>query len=128
MENLEKGALWVGRSLLGLYFLLPGVAKFINPDMHLDLMRLHQVPLAEPLLWVAGLANIVLGLLLLANRYVAYAAYGCVLYILVINIMLHDFWNFDGIKGAHETQNFVKNLGILAGCLILASFSRPRAE
>ncbi len=26
MENLEKGALWVGRSLLGLYFLLPGVA------------------------------------------------------------------------------------------------------
>ncbi len=34
MENLEKGALWVGQ-LLGLYFLLPGVAKFINPDMHL---------------------------------------------------------------------------------------------
>ncbi|MGC6475592.1 MAG: DoxX family protein [Parvibaculales bacterium] len=127
-ERFEKASLVIGRSLLGLYFLLPGLAKFINPQMHIELMQRHQVPFAEPLLWIAGVANIVLGLLLLANRHVAYAAYGCVLYILVINIMLHDFWNFDGIEGAHETQNFVKNLGILAGCLILASFSRARAD
>jgi putative oxidoreductase len=35
--------------------------------------------------------------------------------------MLHDFWNFDGMEGAHELQNFVKNLAVLAGLLVLAS-------
>jgi putative oxidoreductase len=50
------------------------------------------------------------------------AAYGCALYIVIINFNLHDFWNFSGMEGQHETQNFVKNLGILAGCLMLAGF------
>jgi putative oxidoreductase len=40
----------------------------------------------------------------------------------IINFNLHDFWNFSGMEGQHETQNFVKNLGILAGCLMLAGF------
>jgi putative oxidoreductase len=35
---------------------------------------------------------------------------------------LHDFWNFSGLEGEHEGQNFFKNLGILAGCLMLAGF------
>jgi putative oxidoreductase len=35
---------------------------------------------------------------------------------------MHDFWNFSGDPSqAHETQNFVKNLGIAAGFLILAT-------
>lgn len=86
-------------------------------------MQRHNIPLADPLLLIAGIANLVLGGLLLANRHVRLASYGCALYILVINFNLHDFWNFSGIEGAHETQNFVKNLGIFAGCLMLAGFN-----
>ncbi len=52
------------------------------------------MPFAEPLLFLAGIANFVLGGLLLANRHVRLAAYGCVLYILLVNFNLHDFWNF----------------------------------
>ena len=34
---------------------------------------------------------------------------------------IQDFWNLAGDPTqAHETQNFVKNLGILAGLLILS--------
>ena len=91
--------------------------------MHIDLMTRHNIPFADPLLFIAGVANLALGGLLIANRYVGYAAYGCVAYILVINVSLHDFWNFSGMEGAHETQNFVKNLGIMAGCLVLAGFT-----
>ena len=41
---------------------------------------------------------------------------------IVINIYIHDFWPLtDGINKAHETQNFVKNLAICAGLLVLAS-------
>ncbi len=123
-KKLDTVALTVGRSLLGVYFVLPGLAKFASWQMHVDMMVKHNIPLAEPLLFIAGLANLILGGLLLANKQVWLAAYGCVAYILVINLCLHDFWNYTGIEGAHELQNFVKNLGILAGCLVLASYAR----
>jgi len=44
--------------------------------------------------------------------------------IILINLNLHDFWNiYEGVDARHETQNFVKNLGILAGLLALAAVS-----
>ena len=126
-SKLDEFALPIGRILLALYFIAPGIAKFTAWQQHIDLMQHHNVPFASPLLFLAGVANLVLGGFLLANRHVRIAAYGCVFYILLVNFNLHDFWNFSGIEGAHETQNFVKNLGILAGCLILAGFT-PRQE
>ena len=120
--------MFLGRSLLAFYFILPGVAKFAAWQTHIDLMNHHNVPFAYLLLFLAAIANFVLGSLLLVNRHVQVAAYGCVLYILLVNFSLHDFWNFSGIEGAHETQNFVKNLGILAGCLILAGFTSKQAK
>ena len=123
MSQIEQPALFLGRSLLALYFIIPGVAKIAAWQTHIDLMHHHNVPFACPLLFAAAIANFVLGGLLLANRHVQLAAYGCILYILIVNLSLHDFWNFSGIEGAHETQNFFKNLGILAGCLMLAGFT-----
>ena len=122
-KRIDELALPVGRILLGLYFVLPGFAKFADWQMHIELMLNHNVPFTGPLLLLAGIASLLLGSMLLSNRHVRLAAYGCAVYIIVININLHDFWNFSGIEGAHETQNFVKNLGILAGCLMLAGFT-----
>ena len=128
MNKLDKIALIAGRILLGLYFVLPGIAKFVDWQSHIDLMQHHNVPFAAPLLLLASIANLLLGFMLLTSRFVREAAYGCVLYILVINFNLHDFWNFSGMEGAHETQNFVKNLGIMAGCLVLAGFAAKQEK
>ena len=59
----------------------------------------------------------------MTDRFVRFSALGLVAYILVINVLLHDFWNFTGVQGGHELQNFIKNLGILAGLLVLAGIS-----
>jgi putative oxidoreductase len=109
-----------GRWLIALYFFIPGVMKFAAFPLHVSLMEAHNVPFAAPLLIIAALVNIVGSLLLFSNRFVRFTSLGFVLYILIINVTLHDFWNFDGTTAAHEVQNFVKNLGILAGLLILA--------
>lgn len=116
-----------GRILVGLYFLLPGILKFVAFPMHVSLMTGHGITYAAPLLVVAGVVQVAGALLLMANRFVRFVALGFVAYILVINVMLHDFWNFTGAEAAHETQNFIKNLGILAGLLVLAGMSRWRA-
>ena len=123
MERFQSVSLRTGQVLLGLYFILPGLAKFADWQTHIDLMTRHNVPFADPLLFIAAIANLGLGGLLLANRYVAYAAFGCAAYIIVINFSLHDFWNFTGMEAAHETQNFVNILGIMAGCVMLAGFT-----
>ena len=115
-----------GRVLLALYFLLPGVLKFVAFPMNIALMNAHGVPNPAPLLVVAGVAQVTGALLLMTGRFVRFNALGFVAYILVINVLLHDFWNFSGQQGGHELQNFIKNLGILAGLLVLAGVSRWR--
>lgn len=115
-----------GRVLVGLYFLLPGLMKFVAFPMHVSLMSGHGIANAAPLLVVAGVAQVVGALLLMTGRFVRFNALGFVAYILVINVFLHDFWNFSGAEGGHELQNFIKNLGILAGLLVLAGASRWR--
>jgi putative oxidoreductase len=41
---------------------------------------------------------------------------------ILINIYIHDFWSLAGDPSyAHEMQNFVKNLAIAAGLLVLAT-------
>lgn len=112
-----------GRVLLALYFLLPGILKFVAVPMNIGLMSAHGIPNPAPLLFVAGVAQVAGALLLMTGRFVRFNALGLVAYILVINVMLHDFWNFSGVQGAHELQNFIKNLGILAGLLVLAGLS-----
>jgi putative oxidoreductase len=116
-------AVTTGRWLLALYFLVPGIMKFLAFPMHVGLMTLHKVPFPAQLLVIAGSAQIIGALLLMANRFVRFTALGFVIYIILINLLLHDFWNFTGIVAGHELQNFIKNLGILAGLLVLAGYA-----
>ena len=119
----------VGRSLLGLYFLLPGVAKFLDWERHISLMETHEMPLIAPLLVTAGICQIMGGICLLVNRQVVIAALGLAVMVLLININLHDFWNiYEGVNPEREAQNFVKNLGIFAGLLLLAAMTQDTAE
>ena len=115
-----------GRVLLALYFLLPGIAKLLAPATQLSLMQHHGLAYAAILLMIAGGAQVLGALALLANRHVRKVCLGFVLYILLINGLMHDFWNFTGTEAAHEAQNFIKNLGILAGLLVLAAISPKR--
>ena len=49
--------------------------------------------------------------------------------VLIINLNLHDFWNtYEGVNTQHETQNFVKNLGIFAGLLLIAALNMPQSS
>lgn len=117
--------LTVGRVLLALYFLVPGIMKFVSWDMHIQLMEKHNMPFVPVLLALAGIFQIVAALMLIANRFTGIVALLLAGLVLVINISLHDFWNFSGLDGVHEMQNFIKNLGIFAGLLVLSGHSLP---
>jgi putative oxidoreductase len=41
--------------------------------------------------------------------------------VLVISIIMHNFWALEeGLQRGHEMQNFIKNMAIMAGLLVLA--------
>lgn len=115
-----------GRILLGLYFLLPGLMKVAAWDMHVTMMSAHNVPSPALLLFIATAAEIIAGLCLILRIHVRLMAMGCALLVIIINVMMHDFWNFQDAVGAHEMQNFIKNLGIFAGLLVLTTVSPKR--
>ena len=114
----------VGRSLLALYFFLPGIMKFIDWDRHVALMETHGMIMVPVLLALAGVLQVGASICLLMNKQVAVCSLGLACMVLLINVNLHDFWNlYEGVDVNHEMQNFVKNLGIFAGLLLLGAMN-----
>lgn len=125
---LNTALLTSGRVLLALYFLLPGIMKFVSWDMHITLMAKHNMVMIPQLLAIAGVFQISAAIALILNRYTFIVSLMLAGLVLVINVSLHDFWNYGGVEAAHEMQNFIKNLGIFAGLLVLAGHSRCGAQ
>ena len=112
----------VSRLLLALYFLAAGIGKFTSWDMHVALMETHNMVMVTVLLAIAGVTQVVGSICLLFNKQVVICALGFAVMTLLINLNLHDFWNiYEGVDVKHETQNFIKNLGVFVGFLLLAA-------
>ncbi len=122
INKLDDISILAGRSLLGLYFLGPGIAKIYNYPNYVAVMQQNEVPLTMLALPAVILIQVIGGVMLILNQNIKVFAWALFLTTMVINIYIHDFWTLeDGIGKAHETQNFVKNLAICAGLLVLAS-------
>ena len=114
----------LGRFLLGLYFLLPGLAKVFLFQENLEVVIEREVPFPSFSLSLMAVVQIFFGLMLMFGKLVHTGSIVLVIATLLINFYIHDFWNMsDNPDQAHETQNFVKNLGIMAGLLILSKKS-----
>ena len=111
----------VGRVLIGIYFLLPGIAKVFLFSANLEVVIAKEVPFPVFSLSIVAMAQIIWGSFIIFGKHLKISSIALVITTLLINFYIHDFWNLSGDPNqAHETQNFVKNLGILAGLLILS--------
>ncbi|NND82271.1 MAG: DoxX family protein [Gammaproteobacteria bacterium] len=122
LKNLDPLFFILGRSLLGLYFIGPGIMKITGYAGTLALMQSKGVPLAELLLPLTIVIQIGLGAMLIAGKQLRVSALLLFGLVMLINIFIHNFWSMQGEPGyAHEMQNFIKNLGIAAGLLVLST-------
>ena len=121
LRKLDSVYYILGRGLLGSYFLLPGIMKVMQYDGTLSLMQLKGVPFSDMLLPVTIFLQITLGLFLIVGKVVRVSALLLFGMTLLINLFIHNFWALGGDPSyAHELQNFIKNLGVAAGLLVLA--------
>ena len=125
MDNIQRAVFLTGRVLLGLYFIVPGLMKVMNFDGTAEYMAAHGmvfIPFFLVLTIVLQLGGGVCLLIGFRQSEVSFVLAGLVL---LINLVMHDFWSMEqGLERAHETQNFIKNMAIMAGLLVLAGGQR----
>ncbi len=111
----------VGRLTLAAFFLVPAWLKISGFSATAELIALKGVPAARFMLVVAILVEAVAGAMLALGYKTRMAALTLFAYVLVINIVMHDYWEVrDSLDAAYELQLFVKNLAIAGALLLLA--------
>ena len=85
-------------------------------------MRMKGVPFSSVLLPLTIVIQLLGGIFLILGRNLRLTAFILFGLTIVINIYIHNFWTLNGDPSqGHEIQNFVKNLAIAAGLLVLAT-------
>ena len=127
MNVLENACLLAGRLLMGAYFILPGVQKIIGFDKMTNYMEAHGVPMVSVFLPLTILLQISAGAAIVVGYRGKVAAFILAGLTFIISIYMHDFWSMvKGIEQAHELQNFIKNIAIMSGLLIVAALGTGR--
>lgn len=116
----------VGRILIAAIFLTSGIAKLADPAGTAGYMSAAGVPAPEVLAIIAGLAEVLGGLALVFGLLTRLGALGLVVYMAIITVVMHGFWNFEGAEREMQMVQFMKNLAIIGGILQVVAFGPSR--
>jgi putative oxidoreductase len=117
----------VARILLAAEFVIAAHSKATGWSAQAAYMAAHGMTMIPPLLG-AALAVEVVGSLCLATGFNARGAAAILfVYLGIVSIRLHDFWNIANpmAAGGAQTQ-FFKNLGMMGGLLMMAAYGPGR--
>lgn len=111
-----------GRVLLGLYFIVPGITKITGWSGTVDYMASHGMVFITFFLVLTIILQIGGGTALVVGWRTKPVAFVLAGLTLVISLVMHDFWTLPAgeLQTGHETQNFIKNMAIMAGLLVAA--------
>jgi putative oxidoreductase len=111
-----------GRVLLSLIFLLSGLGKIIDWDGNAQVMASQGLPLIPLLLVGAIVTELAGGLSVLLGWKARWGALLLFLYLIPTTLIFHDFWTFTGPEMQTQLVNFLKNLSIMGGLLLVAAY------
>ena len=110
----------LGLALIGLFFVWGGLNHFrIFRDVR-TMLADRGWPLPGVFLTVASLWEAVAGAVLASGFYTAWAAAALIVFVLLANVLLQDFWNQEGDAHDAALNGFMINMGLVGG-LVLAT-------
>ena len=119
-DSIDKYIYLTGRVVIGLYFLVPGISKVLSFPEYIQIVTINEVPFPAFSLILVILCQLIFGSSIILGRFLKLGSLILAINIILFNFYIHDFWNInDVINQKHEMQNFIKNIAILAGLLIL---------
>ena len=85
-------------------------------------MASHGMTFITPLLAMALLIEVVGSVCVLLGFRARAAAAVMFVYLGIVSVRLHDFWNLSGMAAAGTQTQFFKNLGMMGGLLMVAVY------
>ena len=122
-DAVRYGALpFVARLLIDAEFLVALNGKISGWSGQASYMASHGMRFIGPLLGAALAIELLGSICLISGWQARRAAAVMFIYLAIVSVTLHDFWNRTGNSaGANQTE-FFKNLGIMGGLLMIAVY------
>jgi putative oxidoreductase len=117
--NVSNTAVLVGRILLGALFIISGFGKISGYDGTAGYMAAKGMPLVNVLLPAAIAIELGGGLLLAVGYKARWAALAIFLFLIPTTLIFHAFWGIDPKEAAMQQINFLKNVSIAGGMLMV---------
>jgi putative oxidoreductase len=126
LTDAQNALALLGRVLLAWLFVPAGWAKIAGFSGLTGYIASKGVPFPELCAAIAIVAELGLGLLLLAGWKARWAALGLAIFVAVITPIFHNYWAMPEAQAMMQKQAFDKNLGVVGGLLALAAFGPGR--
>jgi putative oxidoreductase len=120
--TLRSGVALLGRILISVIFLASGFNKFAHLGMTAGYMTDAGIPSASLLAIVAGVGEIIGGLMVLFGWFTRLGALGLFLYLIPTTLIFHAFWKVPADAQQMQMVNFMKNVAIEGGLLQVVAF------
>jgi putative oxidoreductase len=114
--------LLVGRVLVGWLFLVSSAGvggKIWNPAGFAGYLKNLGVPAPDLFAWIGALVEFVIGAALILGVGTRYAALLCALFLIVATALAHRYWEYPPAQVVAQYNNFLKNLAIFGGALLV---------
>lgn len=112
----------IGRILICPVFIISGVSKVIFFSMMTGVVAAAHLPLPKVSLVCAMTIEILGGLAILTGFHTKVTAWIVFLFLIPTTLLFHNFWAMQGPARQGNMGEFEKNLAIMGGLLILATF------
>lgn len=122
----RSGTALVGRILIAAIFIVSGIAKLTDPASAVGYMNTAGVANAEVLVYVAGIAEVAGGLSLLFGFLTRIGALGLLVYLVITTLYFHNFWALPEAEAKTQMVQFMKNLAIMGGLLMVVAMGPGR--
>ncbi len=109
----------VGRVLLGWLFLASAWAKFSGIAGFAGYLTALGVPAPMFFAWVGAIAEAVIGITLILGIATRYGALLALVFLVAATLLAHRYWEYPVEQQLAQYNNFLKNLSILGGMLLV---------
>jgi len=121
-KSFQDPVVLAGRILLGLIFVLSGLGKIPGFSGTAGYIAAKGLPLPELLTALTIAVELSGGLALVFGLYTRWAALALAAFSVLAALVFHDFWAVPEAQKMAQNINFMKNLSIAGGMLVLAAF------
>lgn len=112
----------VGRILVALIFLMSAYGKIVGYAGTASYMAAAGMPMIPVLLPVAIVAELVGAVMVIVGFQARLGALALIGFTVVATLVFHRFWSLTGMEAYMQQIQFMKNLGLIGGLLLIVAF------